>query len=275
MPLLKLYLQHKNYAIINFEGGDHTMKSRAYWNKQLTLAKLCLDEYVSTKEICKFGAYYHHPLTKNEVRTAINALRKEGYSIQGLPFQGYEIMGGPVTLDEGLVHAKLLKEELYNELILFDTVDEAEDYLSQNYENLHDFATMLVSPESHIDFTTDEGIHEVFLLPVHLCILYKNDYEDIAEITKKVANIAIERLQGADHSKSLTFEATIKGHEIYINDKWIGMVQFKNHEKYKILDICLNLNTYHEKLYTGRSTLAAKLMIALSKPFIQREKLYE
>jgi len=255
------------------------VKSKSYRNKQIVLEFLRSCEFASLKDLCRFSGYLNNDMSENEGRAAIRALRKEGYVIEGLPFQGYSLCRFPDTLAEGLVYAKLPEQLRYNELmeydlILFDSVSEADAYLCQHAADLPDHASMLVSPESNIDLNLPENRLKLFMTPVHLSILCKKQIHHresfLHAVMTQTAALAIEQLADASKSAPELFRASYTGNEIHINDRFVGRVHFKDEADPGILHISLSLNQFDDKTFTNRSTLAARI-IAVMHEFLAQD----
>jgi len=254
------------------------VKNKAYWNKQLILEILRLCEFSSLKDLCRISSFRNNSFSEKEGRTAIRELRNEGFFIEGLPFQGYALSRFPDSLAEGLVRAKLPEDyryhELrYDELILFDSVNEADTYLSQHVADLPDYASMLVSPESNINFSLKENCKKLHTMPVHLSILCKkqilNEESFIHAVMMKVETLAIEQMRNASTSEIQAFHPTYRNNEIHINDCLIGRIAFKSETDFGILHISLLLNQFSDEIHICRSTLAANLIASMNEFLVQ------
>ena len=71
----------------------------------------------------------------------------------------------------------------------------------------------------------------------------------------QVAAVAIKRLRDASKSEAQVFHPTYKSNEIYINDRFIGKVDFKSETDFGILHISLQLNQFSDEIHINRSNL--------------------
>lgn len=161
----------------------------------------------------------------------------------------------------------------YYELILFDSVNEADTYLCQHSADLPDYTSMLVSPESNINFNHRENYEKIHTTPVHLSILFKkqifNEEPFIHSVMTRVATFAIEQLSNVSKSEAQVFHPTYSNNEIYINDSFIGRVDFKNETDFGILHISLLLNQFHDEIHINRSKLTADLITSMHEFLVQ------
>jgi len=237
------------------------IKSKKYWNKQAILESLWSNEWASSNELSRWNN-----LSISEVRSAVCALRKEGYEIDGIPFQGYSLNRAPAKLAEGLVRRLINNETIRSEVILFHSIEDADSYLLLHAFHLPNGAAMLVSPEDG-----EENIHpeKLFKAPVHVSILFQKKLLDeeatLHSFADQIAVLAEELLVETFKHEPIDFHIICKRNQIYINNCIVGSVSLHSLQtKQYIVHIQLNLNCFLDKTYISRHRQAAMIINAIT-----------